>query len=47
MTKERMPFQSCAHSSVGLQDHFTGTSQIVDSSHNSKQLYESRKILIT
>ena len=38
-----MSSQSCAHPSVGLQDHFTGTKQFVDSSHNSKRLYKSRK----
>ena len=47
MAKERVPSQSCANSLVGLQGHFTGSSQVVDSSHNSKWLYESRKAKIS
>ena len=47
MAKERVPSQSCAHSSVWLQDHFTGTSQVVDSSLYSKWLYESGKLKVS
>ena len=43
MVKKRLSFQSCAHSSVGLQDYFEKSNGIVDTSHNSQRVHKVRE----
>ena len=43
MARKRLSSQSCAHSTVRLQDHFGKSNRIVEASHNSQWLLESRK----
>ena len=47
MARKRLSSQSCAHSSVGLQDHFAKPNRIVKTSHNSQRVHEPRETNIS